>query len=83
MNNEMFENLRFNLIEGNFPINSNELIISKTINTNAKLNYKIGDTITLDIGERKTTDGYELRGSNPYQYEDEEIINTSTTHMIF
>ena len=49
MENSTFEFLKFKLIEGNFPKNENEIIISKHIITNGKSDIKIGDTITLMI----------------------------------
>lgn len=76
MDEETFDNLSFKLIEGSFPKDSKELVISNTINSNAKLNYKIGDTIELDVGERKASDNSKLNGNNPYMEEDEQIINT-------
>ena len=76
MDLQTFENLKFNLTEGRFPTNSNEVIISKHIISNAEVNYKIGDKISVDIGKRQTTDGYELKGNNSYVKDDEEIVNT-------
>lgn len=76
MEEETFKNLSFKLIEGRFPNDSRELVISNTINSNAKLNYKIGDTIELDVGERKASDNYKLNGNNPYMEDEEQIINT-------
>ena len=62
-----------NVIEGRLPENSNELIISSSIDTNANVEYIIGEKITLDIGKRMSN-GHELNQSNPYAYEvfDEE-----------
>ena len=34
------------------PENSNELVISDSIYTNAKVKYNIGDKVTFDIGDR-------------------------------
>ena len=56
------------LVEGRLPENSNELIISSSIDTNANVEYKIGDKLTLDIGKRMS-DGEELNQSNPYATE--------------
>lgn len=43
-------------MNGRFPKNQNEILISETINSNGKLKLKIGDKLSLDIGERKTLD---------------------------
>lgn len=75
MSNDEFKFLNFNLIEGRFPKNKNEVIISDSLNHNGGLYYKIGDEIKIDIGERKSFDNYELNSSNPYNKEDEEIVN--------
>ncbi|MBP3635654.1 MAG: ABC transporter permease [Bacilli bacterium] len=76
MNKDLFDYLNFNLIKGNFPTNDNEIVISKHIITNGKVNLKVGDKITLNIGERKTLDGYSLDYTNPYNEELEQLVNT-------
>lgn len=76
---QVFEKLSLNrkLVEGRFPKNSNEILISKHISSNGKVDYKIGDKIKLDVGERKTLDDYNLYDSNSYQEEGEKIVNTN------
>lgn len=66
-----FDDLKFSLEEGKYPTNENEIVLSRRVMNNS--NYKIGDIITLDVGTRKTTDGYDLRDSNPY-HKDLEIL---------
>ena len=78
MNEDIFKNLRFNLIEGNFPTNENEIIISKHIKTNGKVNLKIGDTITLEVGDRITIDNEILSQNNPYMENEEKVANSKT-----
>ena len=73
MENSTFEFLKFKLIEGNFPKNENEIIISKHIITNGKSDIKIGDTITLDVGKRISSDNIELDSSYSYNSEHEKI----------
>ena len=46
MDEKLFEYLKFNLIEGRFPNNENEIIISKHIISNGKVELKIGDKIS-------------------------------------
>lgn len=77
MSRETFDNLSFKLIEGEFPTKSNEIIISKSVHSEAKVNYKIGDTILFNIGERQTLDSSKLDNKNPYLEEDETITNTT------
>lgn len=76
MDQSLFEHLKFKLVEGNFPKNENEIVISKHIIANGKVNYKIGDKIKIDIGERKTIDGENLDFSNPFQQGEEQLANT-------
>lgn len=75
MDNTVFEEFKFNLIEGHFPTNENEIVVSKHIIHNGKVNYKIGDKIRIDIGTRKSLDNYDLDYSNPYNEEDEQLVD--------
>ena len=47
-----FLNLPITLKEGRYPASQKEIVISESIITNGKVNYKIGDTITLLLGKR-------------------------------
>jgi len=62
---DSLENLSVNLIEGRLPENDHEIIISNHIKTNGRVEYHIGDTLTLNVGKR-VSDGYELNQTNPY-----------------
>lgn len=72
-----FLNLPFNLIEGRYPANSNEVVISESIISNGKVNYEVGDTITLNIGDRFAC-GNKVLSTNylPYElmYNDNEEV---------
>ena len=72
-NREDFDKLSYTLVEGNFPKNSNEIVLSKRMALQSGL--KVGDYIELNVGERKTYDGYELGEYNPYLGEDNEYID--------
>lgn len=76
MEKTAFEDLKFNLIEGKFPTNEKEIIISKHISDNGKVDYQLGDKINLKIGKRETLDGYSLVSANPYDKEDEQLVDT-------
>lgn len=52
-NESGFEKFPIDLIEGRLPRNETELIISKHIETNGKVNFELGETINLAIGERQ------------------------------
>lgn len=47
-----FKQFPIELIEGEIPTNENELLISEHIITNGKVEYEIGDKISLAVGER-------------------------------
>jgi len=51
------------LIEGNFPKNDTEIVLSNHLKLNGGVEYKIGDEITLDIGSR-VLDGEEIYSNN-------------------
>ena len=55
MNNKFLNNMAINVREGRLPENDGELAISTRINEKFKTNYKVGDTITLNVGELKGT----------------------------
>lgn len=56
-NKEGFEKFPIELAKGRFPQASNEVVISDAIISNAKVNYKIGDVLTVDIGKRYSKAG--------------------------
>jgi len=65
-NKESFKELSLNLVSGEFPTNNNEIIISETINYNLETPYKVGDILSLDIGERKDEANNILNRFNSY-----------------
>ncbi len=78
MDKSIFENLKFNLKQGRFPVNENEIIISRHIIYNGKVDLKIGDKINIKVGERETLDGKKLGSSAPYQKELEQLANAES-----
>lgn len=84
MNDKTFDNLKFKLKEGRFASNNNEIVISDHIRTNGKVDWKIGDEITLKTGKRML-DGQELNRYNPYdnkEYKEEFKINETKKFKI-
>ncbi len=71
-----FDMLPVHLVSGDYPKTSNEIIIPNHVLSNGGLNYKIGDTITLEIGER-LLDGFPMGQNTPYYtyVEGEEVPN--------
>ncbi len=87
-----FDMMPVHLIDGRYPQTGDEIIIPEHVLSNGGLTYKIGDTLSLKVGERML-DGYALGQSNPcYTYapgtnkevlNDEKIeIKTATSYKI-
>ena len=55
MNDKFLNNMAINIKDGRLTENDSELAISTRINEKFKTNYKVGDTITLNVGELKGT----------------------------
>ena len=55
MNEKFLNNMAVNIQSGRLPENDSEIAISTRINEKFKTNYKVGDTITLNVGELKET----------------------------
>lgn len=73
---EAIKNLNISPIEGRLPKNENEIVISRHIQTNGKVDLKIGDELTLEIGKRMMG-GEELNQHNPYRLEKDFEKNTN------
>ncbi len=74
-----FQKGGFKLIDGRFPKTEDEIVIPRHLKTNGRLNYKVGDTITLDIGKRQfITDESIISDNSSYQYENEKLIDTTS-----
>ena len=78
MNDKFLNNMAINVQEGRLPENDGELAISARINEKFKTNYKVGDTITLNIGELKGTS----KNKNANYYDEEQIKKTDETEQM-
>ena len=77
MDKNAFKNTRLQLISGELPKNDTEIVIPRHLKTNGRLTLEIGETITLNVGDR-VSEGYSLNQSNPFNNEtEEEIVNTT------
>ena len=66
-----FETMPVHLILGTLPKDSTEIILPEHLTSNGKVNYTLGDTVTLDVGDR-TLDGKRLGQDTPvYAYDNE------------
>lgn len=66
-----FKTMPVHLILGTLPKDSTEIILPEHLTSNGKVNYTLGDTVTLDVGDR-TLDGKRLGQDTPiYAYDSE------------
>ena len=61
--------MALDLVEGRMPEKDDEIVIGRHIRYNGMVNLQVGDTLTLQLGER-ISDGFSLDQSNPYSYEE-------------
>lgn len=76
-----FERGCFNLIEGRMAKNEDEIVIPRHLKTNGRIDIKVGDEITLDIGKRydSNTEGV-IWENSAYEHEAETLTDTVTKH---
>ena len=66
-----FKTMPVHLILGTLPKDSTEIILPEHLTSNGKVNYKLGDTVTLEVGDRML-DGKRLGQDTPvYAYDSE------------
>lgn len=63
---DAFKNLSIKLVDGRFPENENEIVIPSHLRENGKVDLKVGEEITLEVGKRVSKDGYEFNQDNPF-----------------
>lgn len=66
------DSMALKLTEGRLPENDNELAIGRHIRYNGMVDLQVGDTLTLQIGQRMSND-FLLNQENPYLYEEENF----------
>lgn len=76
-----FERGCFNLIEGRMAKNEDEIVIPRHLKTNGRIDIKVGDEITLDIGKRYDSNTEGVIWENcAYEHEAETLTDTVTNH---
>lgn len=76
-----FEKGCFNLIEGCMAKNEDEIVIPRHLKTNGRIDIKVGDEITLDIGKRYDSNTESVISENiAYEHEAETLTDTVTKH---
>ena len=74
-----FEKGCFNLIEGRMAKNEDEIVIPRHLKTNGRIDIKVGDEITLDIGKRYDSNTESVISENcAYEHEAETLTDTVT-----
>lgn len=68
------DNLGFILLEGRMPQNENEIVLSKHLKTNGRVDLKVGDKINLNIGERFLKEDNSLITENDRYLAEEEVF---------
>ncbi len=70
MDMNSFDNMHLELIDGRYPENSNEILINEDILKYSTKEYKIGDKVTLNLGDRYAGEEYINSGWDylPYEY---------------
>lgn len=74
-----FERGCFKLIEGRMAKNEDEIVIPRHLRTNGRIDIKVGDEITLDIGKRYDSSTESVIWENiAYEHEAETLTDTVT-----
>lgn len=76
-----FERGCFKLIEGRMAKNEDEIVIPRHLKTNGRIDIKVGDEITLDVGKRydSNTEGV-ISENSAYEHDAETLTDTVTKH---
>ena len=72
---DALNNLSVRLVKGRLPENTNEIVIPTHLKTNGRLDLKLNDSITLEVGKRIDSKGDELNQSDKYQ-------NTASEYLV-
>lgn len=74
-----FERGCFHLIDGRMAKNEDEIVIPRHLKTNGRIDIKVGDEITLDVGKRYDSNTESVIGENcAYEHEAETLTDTVT-----
>lgn len=74
-----FERGCFHLIEGRMAKNEDEIVIPRHLKTNGRIDIKVGDEITLDVGKRYDSNTESVILENcAYEHEAETLTDTVT-----
>ena len=76
---DALNNLSVRVVRGRLPENTNEIVIPTHLKTNGRLDLKLNDSITLEVGKRIDSKGSELSQIDKYQNTaGEQLVETQT-----
>lgn len=73
--NEAFQSMPLHLISGRLPENSSEILIPSHVANNGGVKFSIGDTLTLNVGNRQSGDKI-LTQHDPYRKGEETLASS-------
>lgn len=68
--------LSIHITSGRYPTSSTEILLPEHLSTNGGINYAVGDTLSLEIGDRML-DGFKMSQKNPayvYNHSGNEVL---------
>lgn len=74
--------LSIHITAGRYPASGNEILLPEHLASNGGVHYKVGDTVTLELGNR-VSDGSILTANNPliYSGKDQEAVVEETLEI--
>ena len=70
--------LPIHLTQGRLPTSSDEIVLPQHFLDNSTQSYQVGDTLTLDLGQRMS-EGFALGQNNPFNLDTEETLEVTDT----
>ncbi len=80
-NDTAFENMPIKLVEGHFPKNENEIVVPNHMLEGLTTPYKIGDTITVEYGQRQLITDNQPEELEAFGLDREKPIEQSTKFL--
>ena len=75
------------LLEGRLPENSSEILLPEHLNSNGGIDWKVGDTLSLDLGTRVDSAGTTLTNEDSYNdgeedsFKNGDVVSGLTEHL--
>lgn len=88
VNAEFWELMPVHVTQGRLPESGDEILLPDHLYNNGGVEYKLGDSLTLELGQRYSMDSegnadtsYPLKQNNPYMLEDDILMETLLTDL--